>query len=73
MIAVTRLDGSTLVVNAELIERIEATPDTVVTMANRETFVVRESPATLIERVLAYKRAVLGSGAEPPSQLGAGR
>lgn len=60
MIVVTRLDGSMLVVNAELIERIEATPDTVVTMSNRETFVVRESPGTLVERILVYKRSVLG-------------
>lgn len=73
MIAVTRLDGSTLVVNAELIERIEATPDTVVTMANHETFVVRESPATLIERVLSYKRAMLGPGTEPSHGIGAER
>lgn len=59
MISVTRLDGTTLVVNAELIERIEATPDTLVTMANHETLVVRETPETLVERVLEYKRALL--------------
>jgi flagellar protein FlbD len=72
MIAVTRLDGSTLVVNAELIERIEATPDTIVTMSNHDTFVVRETPEALVERVLAYKRALPG-GVEPSSGTGVAR
>jgi flagellar protein FlbD len=70
MIAVTRLDGSALVLNAELIERIEATPDTVVTMTSGETFVVREAPTAIVDRVVEYRRAVLmggpavGAGAE---------
>lgn len=62
MIAVTRLDGSALVLNAELIERIEATPDTVVTMTSGETFVVRESPTAIVDRVVEYRRAVLMGG-----------
>lgn len=62
MIHVTRLDGSSLVVNADLIERIEAIPDTLVVFSNGESLVVRETPDALVERVLEFRRAVAGTG-----------
>ena len=56
MIPVTRLDGSSIVLNAEHIERIERTPDTLIALINGETYLVQESPEELIDRVVGYKR-----------------
>lgn len=57
MIAVTRLNGSLVVVNAELIEFVETTPDTLVTLTTGRKVNVRESVEEVIERVLAYRRS----------------
>ncbi|MBM3266378.1 MAG: flagellar FlbD family protein [Candidatus Sericytochromatia bacterium] len=57
MISVTRLNHTEFVVNAELIETIEATPDTVVTLTSERKYVVRESVDEVVRRVLAYKQA----------------
>lgn len=59
MIAITRLDGSTLVVNADLIETIEHSGDTVVTLVSGTRFVARESVAELIDAVVRFRTAVL--------------
>jgi flagellar protein FlbD len=58
MIGLTRLNGHLLVVNAELIETIEATPDTVVALTSGKKFVVLESPDEVIERVVHYRQKV---------------
>lgn len=58
MIQVTRLNGSELTLNADLIETIEATPDTVITLSNEHRWVVRERVDEVIDRVVAYKRRI---------------
>lgn len=58
MVTITRMDGSVLVLNADLIETIEAVPDTVVTLTTNRKVMVREPVAVVIERVIAYQRAV---------------
>lgn len=62
MIKVTRLNGSELVMNAELIQTIEATPDTVLTLTTDHKYVVREDVEEIVSRVVAYKRAILAEG-----------
>ncbi|HEY9722505.1 MAG TPA: flagellar FlbD family protein [Oscillatoriaceae cyanobacterium] len=54
----TRLNGSEFTLNAELIETVEATPDTVITLNNEHRWVVREGVHEVIERVVAYKRRI---------------
>ncbi|MBX5490416.1 MAG: flagellar FlbD family protein [Chloroflexi bacterium] len=56
MIRVSRLDGSEFVVNAELIETIEASPDTHLTLTDGKHFIVRESMDEVVRRVIAYRR-----------------
>jgi flagellar protein FlbD len=56
MIKVTRLNHSELVVNAELIETVEATPDTVITLTNGKKLVVSEEVDEIIRRVMEYRR-----------------
>jgi len=56
MIFVTRLNRTEFVINADLIENVEATPDTVITLTTGKKLVVTESPQVIIERVVAYKQ-----------------
>ncbi|HEY8488569.1 MAG TPA: flagellar FlbD family protein [Thermaerobacter sp.] len=73
MVPVTRLDGRQLVVNAELIETLEATPDTVITLTTGRRLVVKEPVDVLVERVVAYRRRILaGVGRDEPAGQGAG-
>lgn len=60
MIKVTRLRAAEadLVINADLIEMVEATPDTVVTLTTGHKVIVQESTDEVIRLVVAYKRAV---------------
>jgi flagellar protein FlbD len=56
MIAVTRLNGSQFWINPDLIQTVEANPDTVITLTNEEKWVVSETPEVLIERVIVFRR-----------------
>ncbi len=58
MIQLTRFNGSKLYLNAELIQTVEGTPDTVITLTNNVKIVVRESPKTVIEKIITYQRLV---------------
>ena len=59
MIYLTRLNHSSLVLNCDLIEHIEMTPDTVVSLTTGQKFVVLESADDIIERVKDYRRSIL--------------
>jgi len=56
MIKVTRINDSELVVNADLIEFVEASPDTIVTLTTGKRIMVKESIDTIIEMVAEFKR-----------------
>lgn len=58
MIRLTRLNNVPLVVNSDLIEHIEVTPDTVVTLTSGQTFLVLESADEVIERVVAFRHKI---------------
>jgi flagellar protein FlbD len=58
MVTVTRLDGVTIVLNAELIESIESVPDTIITLINDKKVVVEESVAQVVESVMEYHRRI---------------
>lgn len=59
MITVTRLNGPAFALNPDLIERIEATPDTVITLVDGTKYVVRESVEDLIKQVREAKASVI--------------
>jgi flagellar protein FlbD len=59
MIIVTRLHGTTVAVNCDLIERVEASPETVVTLVDGNRYVVRESVAEIVDKVRAYRASVV--------------
>ena len=58
MIKATRLNGKEFVLNAELILFVESTPDTVVTLSDREKVVVKEPVDEVVRRVVEYQRSL---------------
>ena len=60
MIEVTRLKGARIVVNAELIETVEETPDTVITLTSGKKLIVAESRDEIVDLVINYKRKIHG-------------
>ncbi len=58
MIEVTRLRGSKIIINAELVECIEETPDTVITLTSGKKLVVSESGKEIVDLVIDYKRKI---------------
>ncbi len=50
-----------MVLNAELIQEIRERPDTIITLVTGKSIVVRDTPAELVERVIAYRREI-GAG-----------
>lgn len=60
MIHLTRINKLGLVVNADLIEQIETTPDTVVHLTSGQKLVVRESTDEIIRRVVEYRQLIHG-------------
>jgi flagellar protein FlbD len=59
MIIVTRLHGTSVAVNCDLIERVEASPETVVTLVDGSRYVVRESVAEIVDKVRAFRASVV--------------
>ena len=59
MIVVSRLNGEAFGLNADLIERVEAMPDTVVTLLDGKKLLIRESVEDVIDKVLDYRASIL--------------
>ncbi|MGI6049958.1 MAG: flagellar FlbD family protein [Acetivibrionales bacterium] len=55
MINVTRINNTKLIINAEWIETIESTPDTVITLTNGKKYIVAEGVEEILNRVIEYK------------------
>ena len=55
MVWLTRFDGTQFVLNGDLIETIEATPDTVIRLTNGHHFVVRESIDAIMRQVIEFR------------------
>jgi len=58
MIRLTRLNHVPLVLNSDLIEHIEATPDTVISLTNGQKIMVLESAEDVVDRVIAFRRMI---------------
>lgn len=59
MIELTRLNNSKLTINSDLIETVEETPDTVVTLTTGRKFLVKESRQDVKKLVISYKREIM--------------
>lgn len=58
MITVSRLNDEQVMVNPHLIETIEETPDTVITLTNGKKFIVKEPAAEVVKRIVHYRQVI---------------
>lgn len=58
MIALTRLNGQPVMVNSDLIEQIEETPDTVVTLTSGNRIIVRDRMIEIQAKIIDFKRRI---------------
>jgi len=66
MIQLTRLNHVPLVLNSDLIEHMEVTPDTVVTLTTGQKFVVLESAEEVLDRIIQFRRSIVAGAPECP-------
>lgn len=59
MIHLTRLNHTPFVVNSDLIEQLEMTPDTVITLTTGQKFMVLENANEVVRRVIEFRRSLL--------------
>lgn len=59
VILVTRLNGAVFALNVDLIERADATPDTVVTLVDGTKYVIAESLTDLIDLIRDYRASII--------------
>ncbi len=58
MIRLTRINKVPLVLNSDLIEHVEVTPDTVIALTTGQKLVVLESADEVIRKVIEFRRAI---------------
>jgi len=58
MIEVTRLNDRKILINAELIERVEESPDTMITLTSGSKLIVKESRQEIRDLVVSYKKEI---------------
>ena len=79
MIILTRLNGEQFAINCDLVERVDAHPNTVLTLVDTTKYIVAESLAEVVERVRDFRAGVLARSAElqhhlrAPAAAAAGR
>jgi flagellar protein FlbD len=59
VITLTRISGNAFVLNCDLIERIDSTPDTVVSLVDGKKYVVLESPATITASIRQHRSEII--------------
>jgi len=66
MVFLTRINQKPIVLNSDLIEHVEVTPDTVICMTTGQKYVVLEPAAEVVNKVLEYRRTIGALIARPP-------
>ncbi|MEU4618612.1 flagellar FlbD family protein [Actinoplanes sp. NPDC023801] len=72
MILVTRINGAVFALNPDLVERVDCTPDTVVTLVDGTKYIIAESVPEFIDSVRHYRASLIAQASrmEPePSAL----
>jgi len=62
MIKLQKLNGAEIVVNADLIESVEAAPDTVINLATGNRYLVKNSVEEVVAKVVEYKQRIHSGG-----------
>ncbi|MBI4248653.1 MAG: flagellar FlbD family protein [Elusimicrobia bacterium] len=58
MIQVQKINGQIITLNAELIESVEAAPDTVISLVTGNRFVVKDTVEGVVQKVVDYRKRV---------------
>ena len=58
MIKVTRLNDSTLMINVDMIQSLQAIPETVITFTNNDKIMVKEPLEEVSQRIVDYQRTI---------------
>ncbi|OAA89289.1 flagellar FlbD family protein [Clostridium coskatii] len=58
MIKLTGLDNKEFIINADTIEKLEAIPESLITLTNGKKYLVKESNEEIVEKVIKYKRKI---------------
>src|SRR5579863_9995327 len=66
MIRLTRLNRAPMVLNSDLIEHIDVTPDTVITLTTGQILRVRETAEEVIGRIVNFRRRIISHDTDPP-------
>lgn len=59
MVKLTRLNHVAVYLNSDLIEHIESTPDTVITLTGGQKYVVLEPAESVVEAIVEFRRRLL--------------
>lgn len=60
MILLTKINKAPIAVNCDLIEYIEETPDTVITLTTGDKVVVQQRMVEIIDRIVTYRKTIAG-------------
>ena len=69
MIRLTRINHVPLVLNSDLIEHVEVTPDTVIAMTSGQKYMVMESAEEVIQKVIDFRRSIANRPFEPGARF----
>jgi flagellar protein FlbD len=67
VIYITRRNGTKAYINPELIQTVESTPDTVITLVDNNKMIVKDTPQEIAERFIEYRRKTLAPLVLSPS------
>ena len=70
MIIVTRLNGPQFSVNPDLLQRIDATPDTILTLVDGTKYIVEESMPQVIDLITTYRATLVARAQDLQQHLG---
>ncbi len=68
MIKVTRLNDSTLMINVDMIQSLQAIPETVITFTNNDKIMVKEPLEEVSQRIVDYQRTIYSKSVREDSQ-----
>jgi len=72
MVQLTRLNSEQFLLNPDLIEQVEITPTTVITLSNSHKLLVLESADEVLRRIIEFRQTLLGAKVPPVLAIGAG-
>lgn len=64
MIKLTGLNNREFFLNCDLIEKLEVTPDTVISTTNDKKYIVKESPEAIIQRIVEFRKKYMAAWPE---------